>query len=504
MTNNKFSSIFFGLIFFVFSMGVSAQIPDNLDDIIEKVRQDFGVAGLSVAIVKDNKVVYAKGFGFRELGKTAKVDENTLFAIGSNSKAFTSASIGMLVDDGKISWDDKVTKHLPWFELNDPYVTREITVRDILSHRSGLGRRGDGNWYATDFSREEIVRRIRHLTPHSSFRSQMGYQNTMYIAAGLVAEAASGMSWDDLIKTRIFNPLGMTHSNTTILDLPKDNNVSMPHQAFDGVVKVIPYRNIDAAGPAGSINSSAFEMTHWMRMVLNEGMFEGKQLVSKAVINEVQTPQISIPVSAVAELMPSTHFLAYGLGWVLQDYKGEKLAWHTGGIDGMLSQITIVPGQELGIIVLTNTSISGTFGAITNTILDAYLGEATQDWPALYLDFKAKGEVAAAAQNKARIEARVEGTSPSLQLADYVGSYENEMYGTATISLEGGKLILRRHNAFVGEMKHWNFDTFYAHWGDVSLNDGVGSEVGFNLDGNGKVKSIDFNFGEVITFSKTD
>lgn len=496
---------FIGLSWLLVSFSATAQLPENLDEFIEKVVQDFGIAGLSVSVVKDDKVVYAKGFGVREIGKPAKVDENTLFAIGSNTKAFTSASLGMLIDDGKMSWDDKVTQHLPWFELYDPYVTREITVRDTLSHRSGLGRRGDLNWFASDFGRKEIVERVRHLTPFSSFRTQMGYQNTMFLTAGLVAEAVSGMPWDDLIKTRILTPLGMTRSNTSVLDLVGDNNVASPHDIIDGVITPVPYRNIDNVAPAGSINSSALEMTSWMRMVLNGGEFEGNRLVSEAVIKEVQTPHISIPLPAMAiKLNPSTHFLAYGLGWGLRDYKGVKLASHTGGIDGMLSQITIVPEEGLGIMVLTNTTIGGTFSSITATILDAYLGGDTQDWAATYLGFKTQGEAAQEAQALKLEESRVIGTSPSLQLADYVGDYENEMYGKAIISLEDGKLVLRRHTAFVGEMEHWHFDTFYAHWSDLSLSAGPGSEIVFHLDGSGKVNSMAVNFGEVIDYKKAE
>ncbi len=494
-----------GLSWLLFSFSATAQLPDNLDEFIEKVVEDFGIAGLSVSVVKDDKVVYAKGFGVREVGKSQKVDENTLFAIGSNSKAFTSASLGMLIDDGKMFWDDKVTQHLPWFELYDPYVTREITVRDILSHRSGLGRRGDFNWFASDFGREEIVRRIRYLEPFSSFRTRMGYQNTMFLTAGLVAEAVSGMSWDDLIKTRIFTPLGMTRSNTSTLDLAGDNNVASPHEVIDGVITPVPYRNIDNVGPAGSINSSAYEMTKWMRMMLGNGEFEGNRLVSEAVINAVQTPHISIAVSAGSKkLNPSTHFLSYGLGWVLTDYKGVKTATHTGGIDGMLSQITIVPEKSLGIMVLTNTTIGGTFSSITSTILDAYLGGPTQDWAATYLAFKAQGEDAQKAQATKLEESRVIGTSPSLQLADYVGDYENEMYGKTTIKLEDGKLVIRRHTAFVGEMEHWHFDTFYAHWSDLALSGGPGSEIVFNLGGSGKVSSLTVNFGEEIDFEKVE
>jgi CubicO group peptidase (beta-lactamase class C family) len=470
---------------------LSAQLPDGLDDYIEKVRTDWNVVGIAVAVVKDDSLVYAKGFGLRELGKPERVDEHTLFAIGSNSKAFTAAGIGILVDEGRMSWDDRVVEHLPWFQLYDPYVTREITVRDLLSHRSGLGRRGDANWYATDFSREEVVRRIRHLEPNSSFRSRAGYQNTMFLAAGLVTDAVTGVTWDEFIKSRIFQPLGMSRSNTSTLDLASDDNVASPHQPFDGTVKVIPYRNLDNVAPAGSINSSVWEMTHWLRAMLGEGEFAGERLLSDSVVREVHTPNIIYPMGPqTRKLFPSMHFSTYGLGWGLRDYQGRLVAGHTGGIDGMLSQVTLVPEEELGVVVLTNTSNRGSFNAITWYIVDSYLGVPTRDWNALFLQLNQEAEKAAAEQQRKREEGRVKATSPSLPLSEYVGTYDNDMYGTMTVSEEDGKLVCRRHTAFVGDLEHWHYDTFVAKWRDLSMSAGPGTEFTFTLGSNGKVTGV--------------
>ncbi|HJS73942.1 MAG TPA: serine hydrolase domain-containing protein [Vicinamibacteria bacterium] len=363
-------------------------LPKDLDRFVEETRKDMGVVGLAVAVVKDGRVVYAKGFGERRIGTGETVDENTLFAIGSNTKAFTAAAIGILVDEKKMTWDDRVTRHLPWFALYDPYVTREITVRDLLSHRSGLGRRGDANWYATDFDREEIVRRVRFLEPNSSFRSEAGYQNTMFLTAGEVAEGVSGQSWDGFVADRLLKPLGMTRSRTSVRDLEGMPNVAAPHEEIDGDVVGVPHRNIDNVAPAGSILSSVSDMTRWLLLMLGEGELEGRRILSRETVAEVWKPNIVYPMSREAkELYPSTHFSTYGLGWGLRDYRGRFLATHTGGIDGMLSQVLLAPEEELGIVVLTNTSPSGALahGAVTNHVLDAYLGAGGEtDWRARF------------------------------------------------------------------------------------------------------------------------
>ncbi len=463
----------------------AAQLPDGLDEYIEQVRAEWNVVGIAVAVVKDDSVIYARGFGLRHLNRPDPVDERTLFAIGSNTKAFTAAGIGILVDEGRLGWDDRVVDHLPWFELNDPWVTSHITVRDLLSHRSGLGRRGDANWYATDFSREEVVRRIRQLEPNASFRSRAGYQNTMFLAAGLVTEAVAGESWDEFVERRLFEPLGMVRSNTTTLDLEGDDNVATPHHTIDGSVRPIAYRNLDNVAPAGSINSSVAEMTSWMRMVLAEGIWDGAKVLSDSVVREMHTPNIVYPFPpSYRALFPSTHFSMYGLGWGLRDYLGRMLASHTGGIDGMLSQVTLVPEEEVGIVVLTNTTNGGAYNAVTFRILDDMLGGEERDWNATFLELNQRQEEAAATRERQRFEARVAGTQPSLGLDGYVGSYGEAMYGRIEVRMEEGRLVLGRHQ-LVADLEHWHYDTFVAHWRDPVLSSGPGNLVTFSLDEEG-------------------
>jgi CubicO group peptidase (beta-lactamase class C family) len=466
-------------------------VPRNLDAYVEAVRGEWGVVGLSVAVVKDGKVVYARGFGETGLGSGEPVDENTVFAIGSNTKAFTAAAIGILVDEKKMGWDDRVIDRLSWFELFDPYVTREITVRDLLSHRSGLGRRGDFNWYASDFDREEIVRRVRFLEPSASFRSEAGYQNTMFLAAGEVLEEVSGEKWDDFVTRRILEPLGMKRSRTSVRDLEDMENVAEPHEKIEGRVVSVPHRNIDNVAPAGSILSSAFDMTRWMLLMLGEGELEGKRVLSEEAAAEVWRPNIVYPMSPEAKaLFPSTHFSTYGLGWGLRDYRGRFIATHTGGIDGMLSQVLLVPEEELGIVVLTNTSPNGSFahGAVTYHVLDSYLGaEGGFDWRAGFRDIGAKQERLQEEQERKQSESRVKGTSPSLGLEGYAGTYESEMYGKLLVSVEQGKLVLRRHTAWVGDLEHWHYDTFQVRWRDPAMRKNL---VSFRLSTEGKAEAI--------------
>ncbi|HSF18076.1 MAG TPA: serine hydrolase [Vicinamibacteria bacterium] len=474
-------------------------LPPDLDRYIEDVRKEWGVVGLAVAVVKDGKVVYARGFGERELSSGERVDENTLFAIGSNSKAFTAAAMGILVDEKKVGWDDRVTEHLSWFELYDPYVTREITVRDLLSHRSGLGRRGDANWYATDFDRREVLRRIRFLPPNSSFRSEAGYQNTMFLAAGGVVESVSGESWDDFVSSRLFRPLGMTRSRTSVRELEGMTNVAHPHERIDAKVVPVPHRNIDNVAPAGSILSSVSDMTRWMLLMLGEGELDGHRVISQESAAELFKPNIIYPLPVESkELFPSTHFSTYGLGWGLRDYRGRFIATHTGGIDGMLSQVLLAPEEELGIVVLTNTSPTGSLAhaSVTYHILDGFLaaGEET-DWRARFRELGARQDELREERESKRVESRVSGTTPSLGLDRYAGTYEDEMYGEILVSLEDGHLVVRRHRAWVGDLEHWHYDTFLVRWRDRVMGE---TRVTFRLSLEGKVSSLEVE--DVETF----
>jgi CubicO group peptidase (beta-lactamase class C family) len=485
-------ALFLTILFAAPSSQAAAPVePTDLDAHVERVRDEFGVVGMAVAVVKDGDLVYARGFGTAEIGADEPVGPDTLFAIGSNTKAFTAAVIGSLVEEGLMGWDDHVTDHLPWFELYDPYVTREITVRDLLSHRSGLGRRGDGNWYATDFSREEVVRRIRYLPPETSFRATAGYQNTMFAAAGLVAEAVTGKSWETLVEERIFAPVGMARSLTRVSELAGATDVAQPHERVDGEIVAVPYREIENVAPAGSILSSVHDMSRWMRMMLAEGSLDDQRVLAPTTVAEVWSPVTVYPLPpSYREMFPMTEFSLYGLGWGLRDYRGHKVATHTGGIDGMLSQVLLVPGENLGIVVLTNTSPAGSpaESAVTFHVLDAYLGAAGEvDWleryATQYRDQLAAGEEAM----RARAAARVAEAPASHEPDAYVGTYEDPMYGTVAVRLEDGALVLQRHTDWVGDLSHWHYDTFLTRWRDRVMGEGM---VSFHLAPDGAVAAL--------------
>jgi len=459
---------------------------EGLDAYITKAMTDWKIPGVGIAIVKGDSVIYLKGFGVRELGKPDAVTPNTLFAIGSNTKSFTSSAVGMLVDEGKMRWDDKVTKYLPGFQLFDPYVTREIMIRDVMSHRSGLGRRGDMLWIAAGYDRPEILRRIRFLEPNSAFRTEMGYQNIMFLAAGEAAGVASGLGWDALITTRILQPLGMTRSTTTTRDLPsRGPDVAAPHGMRDSAMRVIPRRSLDNVAPAGSIYSSAEEMTHYVKFILGGGTYQGKQLLRAGSLAVIQTPHVSMPAPSGDTLTASTHFVGYGLGWVLQDYKGRKVAWHNGGIDGYLSEMWTVPEEKLGIVVLTNADGHAFGPSVIYRILDQFLGAPVRDWSAINLKRAESGRTGQAAAAKKAEESRNKDSKPSHPLDAYAGTYVDSLYGEFKVKLDGGTLTSDYGvGGFGGPMEHWQYDTFRATWRDTQFGKGL---VTFGLDRDGKV-----------------
>jgi CubicO group peptidase (beta-lactamase class C family) len=459
----------------------------DLDVLLERARTEAAIPGLALAIVRNDSIIYARGFGVREQGGNERVDEHTLFAIGSNSKAFTAAVVGKLVEEGRMRWDDPVTAHLPEFRLFDPYVTREITMRDVLSHRSGLGRRGDMIWYATPFDRAEVIRRVRHLEPNSSFRSEFGYQNIMFIAAGEAAARAGGRSWDELVTSWLLQPLGMHRSNTSVRDLARAGNVATPHTMRDGRVVPIAWRNIDNAGPAGSINSSVADMTQWVRMLLAGGELDGRRILDEATVRELQVPH-TITGSGIDSLFPMRHFSAYGLGFGLSDYYGRKLLMHSGGIDGMLSTVALLPEERVGIVLLTNSDAHSVYSALPFDIIDRLIGERPRDLTSRAIATDAAQRAAAAEAERRRAAERVSGTRPSLALGDYVGPYESPLYGTLDISLESGQLVARRYDTLRAPLEHWHYNTFRATWSDAAFGTTL---ITFALDADGTAATLE-------------
>lgn len=504
--------ILFALVSFlmIFSGDLSAQKTEHLnlkklDTYIEDALRAWNIPGMAVAIVKDGEIIFEKGYGVKEKGKIGKVDEHTLFGIASNTKAFTAAALGVLVDQGKIRWDDRVIEYLPWFELYDPYVTANMTIKDLLTHRSGLKTfSGDLLWYATTYSREEIVRRARFLQPTYGFRDRYGYSNIMYLAAGLVVEAVTDTSYDEFLDKHFFEPLGMKNTNTSIHSFGDYDNIAQPHSVLDDKNVPIPFVSWDNIAPAGGINSSVHDMAAWMMMNINKGDYEGEEVLSDEIVHKMQQPVIVFEISESSlEIWPSMHWRAYGLGWSLFEYHGHKVVNHGGGLDGMISRVSIVPDENLGIVILTNNNNSIP-AYLMYEILDRYFGKDGRDWVGYGLERANRYEDYKTKQEEIKKSSRVKNTSPSFTLSAYTGTYGDAMYGNAEVYLENEQLKIKfiPTPLFDGELSHWHFDTFTIKLTKVpSLPEGT---VRFIMNENAEIKEMvvdipnpDFDFTEL-------
>lgn len=441
----------------------------GLDAYIENALAEWQVPGLAMAIVRNDSVVHARGYGVRKLGDPARVDDRTMFAAASTTKAFTAALIAMFVDEKKMRWDDPATKHLPGFQLYDPYATRELTIRDLLSHRSGLSR-GDLSWYGTTFDRNEVIRRVRFLRPTSSFRSSYGYQNIMYIAASEAAARVAGKSWDDLVDERLYTPLGMNETVTSVRDLIGKPNVAQPHALVDKKIVPIPYRNVDNIGGAGSMNSNARDMAQWVRLQLANGRYGGRQLISPAAMREMRLPHTIIQLDTLAErINPATHFRAYGLGWFMEDYRGRKAISHPGNLDGMSSVVGMMPEENIGVVILVNMNQVALPTAIMRRLWDMHLGGTPGDWSAVFLRLRRDAIARSDSVERKTAADRIGGTRPSLALQNYAGTYSDSLYGQISIRVEDNKLIADAGPSWVGDVAHWHYDTFRITWRDPMM-----------------------------------
>ncbi|WP_165253101.1 serine hydrolase [Paludisphaera soli] len=458
----------------------------GLDAYIENAMRDWDLPGLAIAIVKDDAVAYTRGFGVLEAGKPGPVTDRSLFAMASNSKAFTATAVGLLVEEGRLRWDDRVADRLPDFQLFDPSATRALTVRDLLCHRVGLGTwQGDLIWYGSDRSVPEVLRLVRHIPPDHDFRDRYAYCNLTFLAAGEVLAAIGGEPWDVVVRRRFFEPLGMSRSSTSVRDLEGVEDVARPHTLIDGKVAAIGYRNLDNAGAAGGINSCVRDWARWMRLQLNEGTLDGERVVPAAVIRETRTPQQVIrPISErQRSLFPSSHFFAYGLGWFLQDYRGRMVLSHGGGMDGMLSLTVLVPEEKLGVVVVTNYDEQDLYRAVPFRVVDAYLEAEPRDWSGELLRERRDQDarVREAAEKQRAEPAGATDPRPSLDLARYVGVYRHEALGDAVVSLKDGSLRLEveRNAGLRADLKHRDGDLFEAAWADPFYRS---SAIPFRLD----------------------
>ncbi len=469
------------------------------DAYVTKALETWKVPGASVAIVRNDSVIYAKGYGVRQVGTNQTVDDRTIFAIGSSSKAFTAAAVAMLADDKKLTLDGKASGYYPGFQLADPYASRELSVRDLLSHRSGLAR-GELVWYGSGYDRDEIVRRVRFLQPTWSFRSQFGYQNIMYVTAGQIVAKLGGATWDDFVRDRILVPLNMTSSTTSIRQNTGRPNLASPHADVEGQIKPVEWRNIDNAGAAGSINSNAVDMAQWLRLQLGKGMYSGKRLISERMIDEMHTPHTVIPIDTGARRAnPYTHLQSYGLGWFLQDYRGRYVVQHGGNVDGMTALVGMMPEENMGIVILTNMNGTGLPTTLMNRAFDLQLGATPEDWSAkAFTRTEAARARAKVAQDRATAT-RVKDTKPSLPIAKYAGTYVDSLHGEIVVRDSSSTLTLQFGPNWRGTLEHWHFDTFRTRFGTPVLG---AIPVQFRLGPNGTVDEVMVDLAGAATFRR--
>jgi CubicO group peptidase (beta-lactamase class C family) len=481
-------AVCFIVTFILLSAAGAARAQDkadfsSLDQYINSSMKDWKVPGASVAIVRDGAVVYMKGFGVRDIRTNQPVTTDTLFDIGSCTKAFTSADVAMLVDDGKMQWDGKVSTYIPFFHLHDPLADENVTMRDILLHRTGLPGI-DLLWFIDpQASREELIRKLVYVQPNAGFRAKFQYQNLMYVAAGYAVGQVAHSTWDEFTQSRLLAPLGMTESDTSAVEAQKAADYATPHeQDPDGSVKVVPWRNIDMVGPAGSINSSARDMAKWITFQLGDGTYQGKRLISAENMPEMHTAQTLLsPDDEISKIFfPDSMQLSYGLGWFVQDYRGHQLILHAGDIDGFATMVVLIPEIHTGYFVVINLS-SLYRQVLSYQIADQLLHLPDAGWSERFKKMNTELEAGEKA-GQAWLSKRTPGTHPSRDLPAYAGKYENPIYGTAEVELQNGKLKLHLH-AIDSDLEHFQYDTFTAKFRNQM-------RVTFNLDADGNVSKF--------------
>jgi CubicO group peptidase (beta-lactamase class C family) len=471
-----------------------AQAVDSaaVDSIVSDALTASHTPGAGVAILKDGRVVYLKGHGVRELGQSQPVTPDSLFCIGSLTKAFTAASIAMLVDEGKMSWDDPVRKHLEYFHLADPLADSSVTVRDLLAHRTGLGAH-NFLWMEAPWSLEESIRRIGKAPPSFPFRSTYHYQNIMYNAAGYALAHAAGSTWQDFVRSRIFEPLGMSGVKFTSGEAQQAADHASPHLKAAGTVEITSwYPDDNQIRPAGSIKAGVRDLSQWVRFQLGDGTFEGKRLVSQKNLMETHSGQI-----VIAGGDPDQMFSEYGMGWRISDYRGRLLVSHSGSVRGFQAYLALLPKEKLGIVVLSNLDASWMPQATAQSITDAMLGLPKRDWNSEGARKDASAEAATKKHELEHDRNRHKDTKPSLELRSYTGVYEEPAYGIAMLSLENGKLELR-WSSFHVTLEHYHYDTFDIRGERRMANE----QVLFSLNAGGDVAAMKFlgmDFKKVLT-----
>lgn len=462
------------------------------DDLLIKALATWKVPAIAVAVVQNDRVIYLKVAGVKEMGKTDPVTPDTLFEIGSTTKAFTTTAMAMLVDEKKMSWDDPVRKYLDYFRLEDPCADSIVTLRDTVSHRTGLSRHDELWDYNPPATREQIIRAMSTVKLSRPIRSAYQYNNIMFLTAGEALASAAKMPWEDFLRTRVFEPLGMTHTRVSAADFTTaEHAIGHRYDSKAGRMVPIPFTDYNNIAPAGTIKSTARDMAQWLRFQLANGAIDGKRLVSADVLQETKTPQTVIRMdTSTREVLPETNILTYGMGWNVGDYRGELLVSHGGALNSFRSQVALLPKRNAGVVTITNAGRGYSIIALRNAILDRLLGGATRDWNQYLMDSEKRSDERDATRKQERIAKRRTGTSPSRELQAYAGTYENAGYGKATVTFDNGTLAVH-WNQIKTPLTHVHFDTFNAS----SEQDDVDEDVQFVLGADGEVKSLTL-FGE--------
>jgi len=468
----------------------------GFDTFVTKTMEEWKVPGLGISIVKDGKVIFSKGFGFRDVKKGFKVTPKTLFAIGSCSKAFTAATMGILVDEGKLDWDKPVREYLPSFKLKDPFATEGMTPRDLVCHRSGLPRH-DLLWYGSSATRQELFHRLQYLEPSKDFRTTFQYQNLMFMTAGYMVGKVAGTTWEKFVQDRIFGPLGMNDSNFSVEDSKKAPDFALPYMEKDDKVIEIPFRNIDTVGPAGSINSNVIDMADWLLLNLSKGKFGENQIISEGSLNEIHSPQM---ISSKSFKYDESFYSTYGMGWGITAYRGHLKVSHGGGIDGFTAQVTFMPRDNIGMVIFTNMSGTPLPSIVAYNAYDRLLGLDQIPWNKRIKDQRDKAKEEAEKAKKEKDKDRKLNTKPSHPLEDYAGDYEHPGYGVVSIKKEGDKLK-GVFNSISFDVKHYHYDIFEMNNEIFDMTE----KVSFLTDNKGNINSLSVQLEdsvEAIVFTK--
>jgi CubicO group peptidase (beta-lactamase class C family) len=464
------------------------ELAAHLRQYVPTVMQEWQVPGLAMAVVAGDRVVYSGAFGLRDVERRLPVTPETLFAIGSATKAFTTLALGTLVDEGKLDWDEPVRAYLPEFQLRDPFASERMTARDLVTHRSGLPRH-DLAWYGSPLSRAELFRRLAELEPSADFRTRFQYQNLMFMTAGFLAEKVSGRSWEALVRERILAPLGMRATDFSIQAMQAAPDHARAYRRRDeGVgIEEMPLRNVDAVGPAGSINSSVLDMASWVRLHLGDGTFGGRRVVSRATLEELHAPQVVIREGALPQLLADDEqpYLLYGLGWFVQPWRGRHLIQHGGNIDGFTALVSFLPREKLGLVILTNLDNSLLPYAVAFHTYDRLLGLPEKDWDGLFKAKRDAVETATAQRRRAAEAERKKGTRPAHPLDEYAGVYTHPAYGELRVERDGKGGLRFACNGLAGGLEHWNYEVW-----NVTDGPARGTKLTFLTDTGGDVDRV--------------